>query len=376
MTGRKNKCVRKNCNNQVFSVKMAVEKRLCRKHYERFCELKKRREQNPVHRLNEALPRKIKGPKSKKKLVKEREIINSRKKHKQEQGPSLAEVNKKVREILKTPAWRTLETRIRRNGITFKSKAELDALSELYAIYSWVSYCKRGDNYSVWFLNCPDVNINLHVCECRSSESDCYLPSRFIILPAPLRQKVKRKYSANSSGVPGHNDSKSLYKTVLSVCGGKRETELFFYSLPVKTNHHPYWIKSGVVKRFSPVFGLLFYEQERLIGGVFRYVLIRFYNTFKENLFFVEIVSCCFLVELFHDIDSFFINQRLSKLESFIDKWKEGKEIWIKAYLQLIHNTLGITETEKLVNLYNSFFTDKVVLWDESVKKVKWIYEK
>ncbi|NAQ12302.1 hypothetical protein FZN28_25910, partial [Escherichia coli] len=51
-------------------------------------------------------------------------------------------------------------------------------------------------------------------------------------------------------------------------------------------------------------------------------------------------------------------------------------EIWIKAYLQLIHNTLGITETEKLVNLYNSFFTDKVVLWDESVKKVKWIYEK
>lgn len=48
MTGRKNKCVRKNCNNQVFSVKMAVEKRLCRKHYERFCELKKRREQNPV----------------------------------------------------------------------------------------------------------------------------------------------------------------------------------------------------------------------------------------------------------------------------------------------------------------------------------------
>ncbi|HCN4388243.1 TPA: hypothetical protein N6U31_005263, partial [Escherichia coli] len=129
---------------------MAVEKRLCRKHYERFCELKKRREQNPVHRLNEALPRKIKGPKSKKKLVKEREIINSRKKHKQEQGPSLTELNKKVREILKTPAWRTLETRIRRNGITFKSKAELDALSELYAIYSWVSYCKRGDNYSVW----------------------------------------------------------------------------------------------------------------------------------------------------------------------------------------------------------------------------------
>ncbi|EQA1327036.1 TPA: hypothetical protein JW521_004851, partial [Escherichia coli] len=230
MTGRKNKCVRKNCNNQVFSVKMAVEKRLCRKHYERFCELKKRREQNPVHRLNEALPRKIKGPKSKKKLVKEREIINSRKKHKQEQGPSLAELNKKVREILKTPAWRTLETRIRRNGITFKSKAELDVLSELYAIYSWVSYCKRSDNYSVWFLNCPDVNINLHVCECRSSESDCYLPSRFIILPAPLRQKVKRKYSANSSGVSGHNDSKSLYKTVLSVCGGKRETELFFYS--------------------------------------------------------------------------------------------------------------------------------------------------
>ncbi|HHQ4881451.1 TPA: hypothetical protein ACSP0O_005168, partial [Escherichia coli] len=108
-----------------------------------------------------------------------------RKKHKQEQGPSLTELNKKVREILKTPAWRTLETRIRRNGITFKSKAELDALSELYAIYSWVSYCKRGDNYSVWFLNCPDVNINLHVCECRSSESDCYLPSRFIILPAP-----------------------------------------------------------------------------------------------------------------------------------------------------------------------------------------------
>ncbi|MCQ6645298.1 hypothetical protein NO373_02305 [Escherichia coli] len=45
-----------------------------------FVSSKKRREQNPVHRLNEALPRKIKGPKSKKKLVKEREIINSRKK--------------------------------------------------------------------------------------------------------------------------------------------------------------------------------------------------------------------------------------------------------------------------------------------------------
>lgn len=41
MTGRKNKCVRKNCNNQVFSVKMAVEKRLCRKHYERFVSSKK-----------------------------------------------------------------------------------------------------------------------------------------------------------------------------------------------------------------------------------------------------------------------------------------------------------------------------------------------
>ena len=81
MTGRKNKCVRKNCNNQVFSVKMAVEKRLCRKHYERFCELKKRREQNPVHRLNEALPRKVEGPKRKRKLVKEGRNINRSRDH-------------------------------------------------------------------------------------------------------------------------------------------------------------------------------------------------------------------------------------------------------------------------------------------------------
>ncbi len=35
---------------------------------------------------------------------------------------------------------------------------------------------------------------------------------------------------------------------------GKRETEMFFYSLPVKTNHHPYWIKSGVVKKISLLF--------------------------------------------------------------------------------------------------------------------------
>lgn len=85
------------------------------------------------------------------------------------------------------------------------------------------------------------------------------------------------------------------YKTVLSVCGGKRETELFFYSLPVKTNHHPYWIKSGVVK-ISSCFGLLFYEQERLTGGVFRYMLIRFYNTFKENLFLLRLSRAVFLL--------------------------------------------------------------------------------
>lgn len=144
----------------------------------------------------------------------------------------------------------------------------------------------------------------------------------------------------------------------MSVCGGKRETELFFYSLPVKTNHHPYWIKSGVVKIFPPVFGLLFYEQERLTGGVFRYVLIRFYNTFKENLFCWDclVLFSCWAFSWYWFV---FINQRLSKLESFIDKWREGKEIWIKAYLQLIHNTLGITETEKLVNLYNSFLLIK-----------------
>lgn len=74
---------------------------------------------------------------------------------------------------------------------------------------------------------------------------------------------------------------------------------MFFYSLPVKTNHHPYWIKSGVVKRFPPVFGLLFYEQERLTGGVFRYVLIRFYNTFKENLFLLRLYRAVFLLSFF-----------------------------------------------------------------------------
>ncbi|EON4225089.1 hypothetical protein ACNDF6_002982 [Escherichia coli] len=376
MTGRKNKCVRKNCNNQVFSVKMAVEKRLCRKHYERFCELKKRREQNPAHRLNEVLPRRIQKPKSKKKLVKEREIINNRKKHKQEQGATLAELNNSVREILKTPAWRTLETRIRRNGIIFKSKAELDALSELYAIYSWVSYCKRSDNYSVWFLNRPKVNVNLHVCECRSSENDCYLPARFIILPAPLRQMIKRKSTVNSFCPLERDSVKSLYKTVLSVCGGKRETELFFHSLPVQMSRHPYWLRNGVVKKFSPVFELLFYEQERLAGGVFRYALMSFYNVFKENLFFVEILSCCFLIELFYNVDASLIKRRLSRLERFMNKWKDDKETLVKVYLKLMHNTLGITKTEKLVKLYNSFFTDKVVLWDESVKKVKWIYKK
>lgn len=55
----------KNCNNQVFSVKWQWRKD-CAENIMRGFVSSKRREQNPVHRLNEALPRKIKGPKSKK----------------------------------------------------------------------------------------------------------------------------------------------------------------------------------------------------------------------------------------------------------------------------------------------------------------------
>ncbi|ECC3466275.1 hypothetical protein AA471_27215 [Salmonella enterica subsp. enterica] len=51
------KCVRKNCELPVSSVLEAKQKRLCEKHYLRFCELQEGRNDNLVARINSGIPR-------------------------------------------------------------------------------------------------------------------------------------------------------------------------------------------------------------------------------------------------------------------------------------------------------------------------------
>ena len=43
------------------------------------------------------------------------------------------------------------------------------------------------------FLNCPDVNINLHVCECRSSESIVIITIPFYYPSSSIKAKDKKK---------------------------------------------------------------------------------------------------------------------------------------------------------------------------------------
>lgn len=54
------KCVRKNCKRLVSPLPEAKRKRLCKKHYLRFCELSERKKKDLVYQINKYIPRKIK----------------------------------------------------------------------------------------------------------------------------------------------------------------------------------------------------------------------------------------------------------------------------------------------------------------------------
>lgn len=368
------KCVRKNCSEQVSPIAEATTKRLCEKHYQRFCELTLRKENNVKYQINKMLPRRIKRPKKgrvyyshpsvKPKYISKKSDI--------EKAGFKKDAWVKIKAILKTPAWRNVETRIRRNREEYNLPLELDDVLELYRLYSWVDFCKKSNLYSSEFLNKTDINIKLQVCTFPNAESGHSAPGDSLMtLPLILKNKVNKHRILNRN-IPIKNTQqkfKSLYKILVEKFGISSAAENLLH-LPITSPIHPYQFRVDTqtlsLKRTPPLFGLLFNELKRLkITGLIE----KFKNTHTANIhrpFSLEILAIYLLFNLMRggmEEIYYYMTNNIDDKGSF-HAWA------ISAFIQ---KDLNITDDQGLIDLYNSFFTHKVVSYSKKEKCVLWV---
>lgn len=366
------KCVRKGCNRPVSPIPEAKAKRLCKKHYERFCELKERKENHLVYQNNKQIPRIIKRTRkgrtyytsisTRKAYVKKKSDV--------EHAGLIKKAREKIIKVMKSSAWRNTENRIRQIRTTEELSLSLSDVMELYRLYSWVNYCKHDVNYSKTHLNSNPGNLKLQLYSIPALK---YQPNgllqHLIVIPEGLKntiinkslrvKKTKNKYEK-------HNYP-SLYKTLVKQYGIFHAT-IDIINIPMTYPYHPSSSRSHKKLNFEntlpPLFDLLKNELIRLkVIGKYS-VMSVFETTYRENQFTLELVSiylltriCCNGIKEFYEFSSEFV------------KFNEGKSrIELPPLVEL---ELQMKGYDYFINLYNSMFTHEIITYiqnDETLR--------
>ncbi|HEJ9372032.1 TPA: hypothetical protein ACS29V_005574, partial [Klebsiella oxytoca] len=266
------KCVRKNCNRLVSPLPEAKRKRLCKKHYLRFCELSERKEKDLVYRINKYIPRKIK------RLKKGRIYycaFNSRRGYVRkissiENAGLIRQAREKLVLIRKTPAWRNTESYVRRIRIGPDLPVSLNEVTELYSIYSWINFCKNSKLYAINYLGGGEGNLKLQLYKLPSpSKIGDSSHQQNIIIPITLKNKVINQLAKNRNirGTTNVKKTLSLYKSLITL-EDERSVALKLLQLTIETPLHPHQYSNNLPYLSPgdtpPLFGLLLNELKRL----------------------------------------------------------------------------------------------------------------
>ncbi|HBR5009476.1 hypothetical protein ACNF2L_20700 [Klebsiella pneumoniae] len=371
------KCVRKNCNRLVSPLPEAKRKRLCKKHYLRFCELSERKEKDLVYRINKYIPRKIK------RLKKGRIYycaFNSRrgyvrKKSSIENAGLIRQAREKLVLIRKTPAWRNTESYVRRIRIGPDLPVSLNEVTELYSIYSWINFCKNSKLYAINYLGGGEGNLKLQLYKLPSpSKIGDSSHQQNIITPITLKNKVINQLAKNrnSRGTTNVKKTLSLYKSLIEL-EDERVVALKLLQLTIETSVHPHqysnnlpYLSPGDV---PPLFGLLLNELKRLnVVGV-NDSMLKLAKKYKNESFTLELIAI-------HVIFNMARNGTPEVYSFLSSKFDKNGHLYRSVMIIFMMLELDLDSYSELLELYNSFFStdvikikDNILLWASGKKE-------
>ncbi|EIV7913752.1 TPA: hypothetical protein ACWMBS_004356 [Klebsiella pneumoniae] len=371
------KCVRKNCNRLVSPLPEAKRKRLCKKHYLRFCELSERKEKDLVYRINKYIPRKIK------RLKKGRIYycaFNSRrgyvrKKSSIENAGLIRQAREKLVLIRKTPAWRNTESYVRRIRIGPDLPVSLNEVTELYSIYSWINFCKNSKLYAINYLGGGEGNLKLQLYKLPSpSKIGDSSHQQNIITPITLKNKVINQLAKNrnSRGTTNVKKPLSLYKSLIEL-EDERVVALKLLQLTIETSVHPHqysnnlpYLSPGDV---PPLFGLLLNELKRLnVVGV-NDSMLKLAKKYKNESFTLELIAI-------HVIFNMARNGTPEVYSFLSSKFDKNGHLYRSVMIIFMMLELDLDSYSELLELYNSFFStdvikikDNILLWASGKKE-------
>ena len=356
------KCVRKNCNRLVSPLPEAKRKRLCKKHYLRFCELSERKEKDLVYRINKYIPRKIK------RLKKGRIYycaFNSRRGYVRkissiENAGLIRQAREKLVLIRKTPAWRNTESYVRRIRIGPDLPVSLNEVTELYSIYSWINFCKNSKLYAINYLGGGEGNLKLQLYKLPSpSKIGDSSHQKNIITPITLKNKVINQLAKtrNSRGTTNVKKPLSLYKSLIAL-EDERPVALKLLQLTIETPLHPHQYSNNLPYLSPgdapPLFGLLLNELKRLnVIGV-NDSMLKLAKKYKNESFTLELIA----IYIIFNIARNGTPEVYSFLSNLFDK---NGYLYRSVMITFMMLELDLDSYSELVGFYNSFFSTDVI---------------
>ncbi|HBR2314433.1 TPA: hypothetical protein ACHB00_005795 [Klebsiella pneumoniae] len=356
------KCVRKNCKRLVSPLPEAKRKRLCKKHYLRFCELSERKKKDLVYQINKYIPRKIKRLKkgriyycafnSRRGYVRKISLI--------EKAGLIRQAREKLVLIRKTPAWRNTESYVRRIRIGSELPVSLNEVTELYSIYSWIDFCKNSTLYAKNYLGGGEGNLNLQLYKLPfPGKTEDSSSQQNIIIPITLKNKVINQLAKNRNIRDTANVKKplSLYKSLIAL-EDERSVALKLLQLTIETPLHPHQYSNNLPYLSPgdapPLFGLLLNELKRLnVIGV-NDSMLKLAKKYKNESFTLELIAIYIIFNIARngtpEVYSFLLN--------LFDK---NGYLYRSVMITFMMLELDLDSYSELVGFYNSFFSTDVI---------------
>ncbi len=371
------KCVRKNCKRLVSPLPEAKRKRLCKKHYLRFCELSERKKKDLVYQINKYIPRKIK------RLKKGRIYycaFNSRRGYVRkissiENAGLIRQAREKLVLIRKTPAWRNTESYVRRIRIGSEFPVSLNEVTELYSIYSWIDFCKNSTLYAKNYLGGGEGNLKLQLYKLPfTGKTEDSSSQQNIIIPITLKNKVINQLAKNRNIRDTANVKKtlSLYKSLIAL-EDERSVALKLLQLTIETPLHPHQYSNNLPYLSPgdapPLFGLLLNELKRLnVIGV-NDSMLKLAKKYKNESFTLELIAIHIIFNV--------ARNGTPEVYSFLsNKFDENGYLYRSVMINFMMLELDLDSYSELVGFYNSFFStdvikikDNILLWASGKKE-------
>lgn len=372
------KCVRKNCCEPLFQKPEAKSKRLCEKHYLRFCQLSERKKNDLVYRINKAIPRKTKRPKN-------RKFIYPKKAPRQyvSKAYEKSEICKlkypysfylKLKQIRKTRAWHNLDARVRRAAASGKQNVRLDDVRELYELYSWIDTCKKYKVFPSLNLVTGNADIPLNILSFPSEGNNFLLPDMLIVAPAFLKNKYKIEEMKENAEVSEVSETAtktqgemSLFNFLVNkynltrVC---RMMELF----SINYRYHPMQFK-GAERKFPqsrPVlFNIFICEMRRLHIPHIAEQLVKVQGKYVGFVIFLEFLAIYLTLRILRSgIRRAFMALPFSvSFDGLID---------FPVIESSLISELRLNNRKDLIAFYNNIFSEPVCIYSEERETLQW----